>query len=69
MKTKRITARDVNKVLKEKGIAERLVQGRGYCYFVEGDAQSWFSSSVPVCYVNDFTVEQWLVEREELRKA
>jgi hypothetical protein len=69
MPEKRITARDVNKVLKAKGIEERLVQGRGYCYFVEGAAQEWFSSSVPVCYVNDFTVEQWLAELEELRKA
>lgn len=65
---KRVTAATVNAELKRRGIAERLKQGRGYCYFVEGDASGWYSSSVAVCYVSDIpTVERWLDALDKLR--
>lgn len=51
--TKKITARTINAQLAALGICERLVQGRGYVYFVDGDAAGWYSSSIGVCYVAD----------------
>jgi hypothetical protein len=57
----------VNAALKAKGIAERLRRGRGYYYFTEGDAMSWYSSSVPVCHADSLTVARWLEELEALR--
>ena len=36
----------VNKILKARGHQERLVRGRGYYYFIDGNASSWFSSSI-----------------------
>lgn len=47
----KITAATINRELKARGIAERVKQGRGYVYFVDGDASSWHSSSIPVCYL------------------
>jgi hypothetical protein len=67
--TKRVTAATVNAALKKAGIAERLRQGRGYCYFTDGDAAGWWTSSVPVCYVSDFSVSRWLAELELLRNS
>jgi hypothetical protein len=39
----------VNKILRARGHAERLVRGRGYYYFIDGEAEAWFSSSL-ACY-------------------
>lgn len=47
----RTTPTAVNKILKARGHAERLVRGRGYYYFVDGNASAWFSSSVPVMWL------------------
>lgn len=70
----KITAAHINRELKKRGISERLVQGRGYIYFTDGDSSSWESSSIAVCYVADIvqptltaTVDRVLSERNELR--
>lgn len=57
---------EVNQALRTRGKKERLVRGRGYYYFTEGDASSWFTSSV---YMNDasvWSVDQWLHEYDRL---
>lgn len=41
----------INKALKAAGREERLIRGRGYYYLIEGDAMSWYSSSIPVCWL------------------
>jgi hypothetical protein len=51
MTEQRTTPAAVNKILKARGHAERLVRGRGYYYFIDGDASGWFSSSVPVMWL------------------
>jgi hypothetical protein len=61
------SAAEVNRELKRRGFAEKLTQGRGYCYFREGDASGWWTSSVPVCYTTDLTLERWLEEHAALR--
>jgi hypothetical protein len=61
----RTTPADVNKVLKQRGHNERLVRGRGYYYFVDGDAFSWFSSSVEVMWLIG-TPEKFADMRDEL---
>lgn len=59
---KKMTAATVNAFLKSKGIKEKLTQGNGYCYFRDGDACTWPSSSVYTCYVTDMTIERWYEE-------
>lgn len=49
----KITAAHINRELAKMGIEERITQGRGYVYFHSGDSSSWYSSSIPVCYVSD----------------
>ena len=61
-KTGATIAREVNAAIKAMGRDERLVAGRGYCYFVEGDAMSWYTSSVPVARISDLSVERWIEE-------
>ena len=56
----KVTATSINRELKKRGIEERIVQGKGYCYFIEGRAHEWFSSSIPVCYTRDLTIERVL---------
>lgn len=63
---KKVTAATVNAELKRLGFEERLTQGRGYCYFREGRASGWYTSSVPVCYVRDLTLGRWIEEHAAL---
>ncbi len=62
-----VSSATVNRLLKALGHSEKLVAGRGYLYFVDGDASSWYSSSVPVCYLRDLTVGRWVQEHAELK--
>lgn len=64
--TKKMTARILNKALKDAGIKERLYQGKGYVYFIDGDAHKWYSSSIPICYISQMTVEDALSWHKEL---
>ena len=54
------TCEDVNRELRAAGRSEVLVKGEGYCYFAEGDAPDWKTSSVYVYRVSDQTIRQWL---------
>ena len=58
--------RTVNNALRNAGYAEQLVRGRGYFYFVEGDAPKWYSSSVLVYRLDAFTPAQWIEQRNVL---
>lgn len=64
-----LTAATVNKELKRLGYAERLVRGKDYYYFTEGDASTWSSCSVMVCYAHELTLEQWIEEYHSLKGA
>jgi hypothetical protein len=55
----------VNKVLRQRGHAERLVRGRGYYYFIDGDAFSWFSQSIPCMWLVG-TPEKFADMRDDL---
>lgn len=64
---RRLTATMVNAELKRLGIAERLRQGRDYCYFTDGAADGWYSSSVATCWVSDLSIARWIDELAALR--
>ena len=66
---KRLTLRTVNTELEKLGIAERLVQGKGYLYFTEGNAHKWPSSSVYVCRLNHLTLADWIIAYRDLAKS
>lgn len=61
----RTTLPAVNKVLKARGHAERLVRGDGYFHFVLGESNTWFSTIV--LWLND-TPERIADLRDELAK-
>lgn len=61
------TVARVNRVLRQLGVEERIVQGRGYVYFAEGDAYSWYSSSVPINHISQMTVRQLIEEYVRLK--
>jgi hypothetical protein len=61
--------RSVNKLLSAVGIKERLVRVNGNCYFMHGDAQTWFSSTVGVYHISDMSVRRWVSALETLRNA
>lgn len=60
---------EVNRELKRLGHAERLCAGRGYYYFIEGDAHTWPASSVNVFRSADLSVAQWIEEYNNLKAA
>jgi hypothetical protein len=60
------SSRTVNKALMVLGFEQRLVRGRGYWYFVDGGAEGWFSSSVPVYRIDGLSLVGWLNYRDAL---
>lgn len=56
----------LNRALVRAGIIERVVQGRGYVYFVDGEAHTWPSSSIAVCWMRDLTPESVVSEWKSL---
>jgi hypothetical protein len=58
----------VNKALKQQGIKEYLVKGKGVCFFAGGNAHVWPSSGVKGG-VESLTVEQWVDKHRELSTA
>ena len=57
----------VNKMLKAKGVKERLVKGKGYYYFDLGNSYSWYTSSVSVYRINELTLQRWWEEYNDLK--
>lgn len=64
---KKATIRAVNQRLAAAGHAERLVKGKGYFYFADGDAYSWPATAVYVFRVSDLTVGGWIDEHARLK--
>jgi hypothetical protein len=64
MNQPRVTIKKVNTALPE---GYELVKGNGYFYFTGPDCHEWYTSSVPVCHLNDLTVERWVEEFNDLR--
>lgn len=66
------TVASVNKELKKRGYKERLTRGNGYYYFYNGEAEGFYSSSVPVYSISDMSVDDviWFLEKmkEEYHK-
>jgi len=62
----RLTLRRINAAIAAIGGREQLVRGKGYFYFVGGNAASWPRSGVYVYRLNALTLDQWLAEYREL---
>ena len=62
-----LTFKKVNKELAKhpKWAGEELVQGDGYLYFMNGNADMWYSSSIPVCKLNHVTLEMIIHDFEQ----
>jgi len=62
----KVTLSAVNRMLKEKGVAERLHKGTDFFFFAGGDAGRWRQSGVYVSRVDDLSLLEWWNEREAL---
>lgn len=60
--------KDVNDMLRKKGVKEKLTKGRGYYYFYGGDAAGWYESGVYVYNINDLSLDEWWEEYLRLSK-
>ena len=56
-----ITTKRINVALTKAGIPLEIVRGEGYQYFVYDDGKRFETESIMVCYLNHFTVAQWVV--------
>ncbi len=66
--TKRVTAATVNAALKKLGLEERIKQGNGYVYVIEGSAHCWYTSSIPVCKISFQTCEEWVADVKAMKQ-
>lgn len=57
----------VNRILKSRGIAERLRSGGTYYFFTGGNTGRWPATAVYVFRANELSVERWLKEYEDLK--
>jgi hypothetical protein len=55
-----VTINQVKKAIREIGGEEQLFKEDGYFYFGECSADSWFTSSVYVLWLNDLSLESWI---------
>lgn len=62
------SVKDVNQMLKEKGVEEKLTKGKGYYYFYDGDTSHWPTASVYVYNVGELTYDEWWNEYKSLKQ-
>ena len=55
-----ITAARINAAIAKAGIPLEIVRGEGYQYFIYDDGKYFETVSVYVCYLNTFSVEEWV---------
>lgn len=60
------TVDQVNHALKAAGIDAEIVRGNGYLYFTGPGLESWFTTSVPVCYLSQKKVAGWVQAYRDL---
>lgn len=53
-------ASQVDAAVKKIGGTAKLYRGPGYWYFDGDDVEFAYSTSVPVCYLGQLTLQQWV---------
>jgi len=61
-----MTSRTINRAIKHTGLI--INRGRGYQYFTDAVTNEQIGESVYVCYLNQYTIEQWIEEAEYARE-
>lgn len=61
-----MTSRAINRAIKHTGLI--IKRGVGYQYFDDAITGDQVGESVYVCYLNQYTIEQWIEEAEYARK-
>ena len=60
----------VNAALKRLGAEERLVRGKDYFYFTDGDSHKWPQTAIyGVARVSDMSIDRWIEEYKDLKEA
>jgi len=57
-----MTVNKINKAIKHTGLI--INKGIGYQYFTDAKTDEQIGESVMVCYLNHYTIEQWIEEAE-----
>jgi len=57
-----MTSRAINRAIKHTGLI--INRGEGYQYFTDATTGEQVGESVMVCYLNHYTIEQWVEEAE-----
>lgn len=58
-----MTVDKINRAIKHLNL--EIVRGRGYSYFLKLGTGNQVGESVPVCYLNALTLEQWVEEAKQ----
>jgi hypothetical protein len=61
-----MTSRTINRAIKHTGLI--INKGSGYQYFTDAVTNEQVGESVYVCYLNQYTIEQWIEEAEYARQ-
>lgn len=63
------TTKSINAALKKAGIDAEFChnRGAGYSYFIGPDVEYAQTTSVYVCYIHSFSVEQWVQEAQAFK--
>jgi hypothetical protein len=61
-----LTLKTINAELFKRGV--HLERGKGYFYFMGGEAANWLDRTVRVPKVSSLTLAQWIGEFERLRE-
>jgi hypothetical protein len=60
-----------NRILRQEGVEEKLVRGRGYYYFADGESSAWYSSSIGVYRITSceigFLLAEYLILKYDYR--
>jgi hypothetical protein len=58
-----MTTAQINRAIRHTGLEIIHERGSGYSYFIDKQG-SQIGCSVPVCYLRQFSIEQWVEEAE-----
>ena len=61
-----MTSKTINRAIKHTGLI--INKGRGYQYFTDAVTDDQVGESVYVCYLNQYTIDQWIEDAEYAAK-
>ena len=63
-----MTTSQINRAIRHLNLEIIHQRGSGYSYFLDTSTGDQIGASVPVCYLNTLSLEQWVQEAEAASK-